>query len=99
MEGPAGSKPELYVVGQAISMVGGFVRGFAQAILVLRLTDDAQAFTTTTLLQFVPLLLLGRWGGLIADRVDNRKLLIATSVVALGIPVGHGVLLRISRRT
>lgn len=74
---------KLYLVGQSISTVGGFVQGFAQTILVLRLTDDAQAFTTTVLLQFVPMILLGPWGGLVADRVDNRKLLVLTSSLSI----------------
>jgi MFS family permease len=72
-----------YAIGQSISMVGSFVQGFAQAILILRLTSSAQMFTTTIIFQSIPLLVLGPWGGLIADRIDNRTILIVTSTLSL----------------
>jgi MFS family permease len=72
-----------YVVGQAVSMVGSFVQMFAQTILILRLSPNAQVFTTTIIFQFLPLLVLGPWGGLVADRFDNRTILILTSTLSL----------------
>jgi MFS family permease len=72
-----------YVIGQAISLVGSFVQGFAQTILILRLTRSPQIFTATIILQTLPLLVLGPWGGLIADRLDNRKILMLTSTLSL----------------
>jgi MFS family permease len=50
----------------------------AQAWLVLQLTGSGLALGTVTALQFLPLLLIGAWGGLLADRVDKRRLLLAT---------------------
>ena len=43
-----------------------------------------------TALQFVPMLLVGSFGGLIADRVDKRKLLVVTqsSAAALALILG-----------
>ncbi len=64
-------------------MIGSFVQTFAQTILILRLTPSAQVFTTTIIFQFLPLLVLGPWGGLVADRVDNRTILILTSALSL----------------
>jgi MFS family permease len=74
---------KLYVVGQSLSMVGSFVQGFAQTILILRLSPSAQVFTATMVFQSIPLLVLGPWGGLVADRIDNRKILILTSMLSL----------------
>ncbi len=68
-----------YVIGQSLSMVGSFVQGFAQTILILRLSPSPQVFTAIIIFQSVPLLLLGPWGGLVADRLDNRLILILTS--------------------
>ena len=72
-----------YVIGQSLSMVGSFVQGFAQTILILRLSPSPQVFTAIIILQSVPLLLFGSWGGLIADRIDNRLILILTSGLSL----------------
>lgn len=51
----------------------------AQDWLVLRLTGDSgTALGITFALQFLPLLLLGLWGGVIADRYSKRRLLMIT---------------------
>lgn len=72
-----------YVVGQSLSMVGSFVQGFAQTILILRLSPSPQVFTAIIIFQTVPLLILGPWGGVVADRIDNRLILILTSGLSL----------------
>jgi len=46
--------------------------------LVLELTGSAVALGTTLALQFLPVLLGGIWGGVVADRVDKRRLIMAT---------------------
>jgi MFS family permease len=59
----------------------------AQDWLVLELTNSGTALGVVTALQFGPSLVLGLWGGVLADRLDKRKLLLATqtglAVVAL----------------
>jgi len=50
----------------------------AEMWLVLSLTGSAFAVGMTSALQFLPILLIGAWGGLIADRVDKRRLLLVT---------------------
>src|SRR5438105_8400694 len=50
----------------------------AQSWLVLDLTGSGVALGVTVALQFLPMLLFGVWGGLLADRLDKRRLLIAT---------------------
>ncbi len=50
----------------------------AQSWLVLHLTGSGVALGTVSALQFLPILLLGAWGGVMADRVDKRRVLMLT---------------------
>jgi MFS family permease len=87
----------LYFFGQLVSVSGTWMQQLAQDWLVLRLTNRALPVGITTALQFAPVLVLGIWGGLIADRLDKRKLLLATQAamgalaLALGILTATGV--------
>jgi MFS family permease len=49
--------------------------------LILSLTDSGIAVGLTTALQFLPMLLIGAWGGLLADRIPKRRLLITTQAL------------------
>ena len=77
----------LYASGQLISLTGTWMQRVAQDWLVLELTNSGTALGIVTALQFLPSLLLGPWGGVVADRGDKRRLLLATqtglAVVAL----------------
>lgn len=70
-----------YFVGQMISLSGTWMQTVAALWLVLTLTGSGVAVGLTTALQFLPMLLVGAWGGLLADRVDKRRLLIATQAL------------------
>lgn len=72
----------LYVAAQGTSALGGWVHVVAEGTLVYRLTGSGVALGVATALQFVPLLVLGSHGGVIADRVNRRRLLIATQWTA-----------------
>jgi MFS family permease len=61
------------------------MQSVAAPFLVLQLTHSGVALGIDTGLTFLPILLFGAWGGLIADRFDNRRLQIATQV-AFAIP-------------
>ena len=66
-----------YYGGQAISMIGTWMQMTAQAWLVLSLTHSSTALGGIVALQTLPVLLLAPYGGVVADRVDKRKLMIA----------------------
>jgi MFS family permease len=66
-----------YYGGQAISLIGTWMQMTAQAWLVLSLTHSSTALGVVVALQTLPVLLLGPYGGVIADRADKRKLMIA----------------------
>jgi MFS family permease len=69
----------LFVSGQLISNTGAWVQRIAQDWLVLTLTGSATAVGFTTALQFLPTLLLGMVGGLLADRYSKRVILLCTA--------------------
>ena len=82
----------LYLGGQLVSLAGTWMQGVAQAWLVLQLTGSGTALGVVTALQFLPVLLLGPLGGVVADRVDKRKLLVATQVASGLLALGLGLL-------
>ncbi|HEV7628502.1 MAG TPA: MFS transporter [Streptomyces sp.] len=71
----------LFAMGQAVSNTGTWMQRIAQDWLVLSLTGSATAVGITTALQFLPMLLFGLFGGLVADRCDKRRLLLFTQSV------------------
>lgn len=70
-----------YFVGQLISLSGTWMQTVAAIWVVLGLTDSGVAVGLTTALQFLPMLLIGAWGGLLADRIPKRRLLITTQAL------------------
>ncbi len=74
----------LFAAGQVVSNTGTWMQRIAQDWLVLSLTGSASAVGITIALQFLPMLLLGLYGGVLADRLPKRPLLIATQS-ALGL--------------
>src|SRR4051812_956015 len=73
----------LYFTGQLVSMTGSWMQIVAQGWLVLRLSDNSgAALGLVTALQFLPVLLIGAWSGVVVDRFDKRKLLMVTQSFA-----------------
>jgi MFS family permease len=70
-----------YFFGQLVSLSGNWMQAVASVWLVLILTHSGFAVGLTTALQFLPMLLLGAWGGLLADRFPKRDLLIVTQLL------------------
>jgi MFS family permease len=73
----------LWFTGQVISVSGTWMQTVAQAFLVLTvLHGTGLQMGLVIALQFVPMLLAGSFGGLVADRVDKRRLLMVTQASA-----------------
>lgn len=87
----------LYYLGQIISTSGTFIQAIAQAWLVLKLTNSGTALGLATALQYLPILFLGPYGGVIADRISKRKILYFTQSISgvlaliLGVLVATGL--------
>ena len=66
-----------YIAGQAVSLSGTWMQMAAQSWLVLTLSGSATTLGVIVALQTLPVLLLGPYGGVVADRVDKRRLMVA----------------------
>jgi MFS family permease len=82
----------LFLTGQVASLSGTWMQTVAQAWLVLKLTNSGVALGIITALQFLPLLLFGPLGGLVADRFDKRRVIMATQSTAGVLALLLGVL-------
>ncbi|WP_225845419.1 MFS transporter [Streptomyces sp. HPF1205] len=74
----------LFATGAVVSNTGTWMSRIAQDWLVLSLTGSSFAVGITTALQFLPMLLFGLYGGVIADRYPKRQILLCTQS-ALGV--------------
>ncbi|HEY3341363.1 MAG TPA: MFS transporter [Anaerolineae bacterium] len=88
----------LYWIGQLISLIGTWMQTTAQSRLVYQLTNSAFALGLVTTLQFLPVMLFSLFGGVMADRVHKRNLMVITQTAFLiqatifGILVGTGAI-------
>jgi MFS family permease len=70
-----------YFAGQIVSVSGNWMQMVAEMWLIVQLTGSGAAVGLTAGLQFVPILLFGAWGGLIADRLPKRRVLMVTQAL------------------
>ncbi|MXP23548.1 MFS transporter [Gordonia sp. HNM0687] len=77
----------LYFAGQSLSLTGTWMQMTAQAWLVLTLSGSASVLGAIVALQALPILLLGPYAGVIADRVDRRRLMIVLQAI-MGVLAG-----------
>jgi MFS family permease len=82
----------LYFFGQSMSQVGTWTQKITQAWLVLELTGSGTLLGVTLGLQALPTLLFSAWGGLLADRLDKRRLLLCTQAASVAPAALLGVL-------
>jgi len=73
----------LYWFGQVVSLVGTWMQSVSQPWLVLLLGGSPIQLGIVLALQFAPSMVLAPLGGVIADRGDKRRLLMATQSVAM----------------
>lgn len=73
----------LYWVGQLVSQIGTWIQTVALGWLVLTLTDSPLALGTVFALQYVPVLVLALFGGVLADRWPKRPLMMITHGASL----------------
>lgn len=83
----------LFFFGQIVSQSGTWMQTVAQSFLVLDLSNSGTVLGLTTAARFAPLFVLGPWGGLIADRMDKRRVLFATQSLSGLLALAFGLLI------
>ncbi|HJR18810.1 MAG TPA: MFS transporter [Actinomycetota bacterium] len=73
----------LFWSGALVSNTGTWLQNVALAWVVLELTESAFWVSMVTFTQFIPTLLFGLFGGLMADRLDRRRVLLVTQSLAM----------------
>ena len=73
----------LFFTGQVISVSGTWMQNVALAWLVVELTHSPLAVGVLAFCRFIPFTVFGLFAGVVADRIDNRKLVIATQTVSM----------------
>jgi MFS family permease len=81
----------LYFIGQTISSIGSWTQALAVTWLVLDITNRSDRLGVAMALQFLPMLLLGAPAGVLADKIDNRLLLLGTSTTSGVLALMFGV--------
>jgi MFS family permease len=70
-----------YFAGQVVSISGNWMQMVAEMWLIVQLTGSGVSVGLVAGLQFLPVLLFGAWGGLLADRLPKRRLLMLTQAL------------------
>jgi MFS family permease len=81
----------LFFTGQLVSVAGTWMQNIALSWLVIQLSHSAIAVGTLAFCRFLPFLLLGLVAGVVVDRLDTRRLLIATQASAMAVSVALAV--------
>jgi MFS family permease len=87
----------LFFLGQTVSFTGTWMQLVAQSWLVLDITGSGTAVGVVFALQFLPMLILAPYAGVIADRTDKRKLLMRVQLLAIGAAGAMGVATTLGR--
>jgi MFS family permease len=77
----------LFFIGQGISVCGTWMQNIAIGWLSLQSSHSAVVLGLITAGRYLPILLLGQWGGLVADRRDNRRLLLVTQASSAAVSI------------
>ena len=72
----------LYTLGRAISVIGSNVFSFAMSLYILNLTGSGIAFSISLFTRMLPNAILSPFAGVIADKVDRKKMVVVTDILA-----------------
>ena len=83
---------QLFFWGQLVSVCGTWMQTVAQSFLVLQLTGSGTVLGLAIAARFVPIFLFGPWSGLVADRLDKRRVLYVTQSMSGVLALALGLL-------
>jgi MFS family permease len=78
---------QLFFSGQLVSLTGTWMQSVAESWLVFRLTGSAALLGVTSFATLAPVFLFATLGGILADRLDRRRILIATQSISMVLPL------------
>jgi MFS family permease len=81
----------LFFAGQIVSVAGTWMQNIALAWLVIQLSNSPLAVGTLAFCRFVPFLVLGLVAGVVIDRFDTRRLLVATQGAAMLVSIALAI--------
>lgn len=82
----------VFFIGRFASGTGVWFQRIAQDWLVLELTGDSGALGVTIAVQFLPVIAIGLWGGVLADRLPKKRIIVVTQLVIAFVALSLGVL-------
>lgn len=83
----------LVIVGQIISLFGNAVLRFALPLYLLRETNSSSLFGAVTACSFIPMVIFSLFGGVIADRVNKRNIMVTLDFCTAALIIIFGILL------
>lgn len=84
----------MVVIGQIISIFGNVILRFALSLYLLDITGSALIFGSITALSMLPTILLSPFGGMVADRVNKRDIMVVLDFLTAAAVLGFGLVLR-----
>jgi MFS family permease len=75
----------LFFTGQVVSLAGTWMQNIALAWFVVELTHSPLAIGGLAFCRFLPFMLFGLWAGVVADRIDNRRLVMWTQAAQMAV--------------
>lgn len=75
----------ILILGQIISLFGNVILRFALSMFVLDQTGSVAIFGTILAISMIPTILFSSFGGILADRVNKRNIMIALDFTTSGI--------------
>jgi MFS family permease len=81
----------IFFTGQVVSLAGTWMQNVALAWLVIELSGSALAIGALAFWRFIPFTVFGLVAGVVADRIESRKLVMATQASAMAISIALAV--------
>jgi len=81
----------IFFTGQLVSLAGTWMQNVALAWLVIELSGSPLAIGALAFWRFVPFTVFGLIAGVVADRIESRKLVMATQAAAMAISIALAV--------
>ena len=72
----------IFLLGKFVSLMGTRIYGFAMGLYILKVTGSALSFAISILLSTVPALIFGPIGGVLADKIDRKKMVLFTDFIS-----------------